>query len=207
MEIVLTVFIVGFLICFLIEKYSDNFEAKENERLSKEGEEIVSCPGCRQRMKRRQLLSPSGWPDSLVACESCIAKHYVCAHCKKLIPKQSAILPFWSQYTVRHSSASASVPDYYCKTCYPIVSADEQGIIAAFAVSPTDPAYYKTFHWLSFRDKVLKAKGRKCSMCGATRRIMNVHHLHYKTVGNESMDDVRVLCEQCHAKVHGRSHY
>ena len=31
---------------------------------------------------------------------------------------------------------------------------------------------------------------------------LNVHHLHYKTLGNEDIGDLVVLCKRCHNDYH-----
>ena len=62
-------------------------------------------------------------------------------------------------------------------------------------------AYMKSKRWRDFKDKVFKAKGRVCSVCGTTDGIINVHHLHYRTLGRERLQDVRVLCHNCHKNI------
>jgi 1-aminocyclopropane-1-carboxylate deaminase/D-cysteine desulfhydrase-like pyridoxal-dependent ACC family enzyme len=39
-----------------------------------------------------------------------------------------------------------------------------------------------------------------CQTCGATERL-EVHHKHYRTLGNESMDDLITLCRDCHEAI------
>src|SRR5437879_3292308 len=53
--------------------------------------------------------------------------------------------------------------------------------------------------WQTKRQEAFRAYGRKCAVCGATRRLQ-VHHLHYKTLGRESVGDFRILCKKCHKK-------
>lgn len=53
--------------------------------------------------------------------------------------------------------------------------------------------------WQAMRAKVFSAQGRYCAECGATRRL-TVHHLHYRTLGHESVPDFRVLCKNCHKR-------
>lgn len=77
--------------------------------------------------------------------------------------------------------------------------------------------------WQYFRQLVLFNRCYTCEHCGVTAsyfRIkhngewvtlpyyglvpeMHVHHKHYLTVGNECLDDVKLLCGDCHKKVHG----
>lgn len=59
--------------------------------------------------------------------------------------------------------------------------------------------------WLKFRDIVLKQKGRKCQDCGSTK-LLNIHHLDYKKdcyAWEYSIEDVVVVCKDCHKKRHG----
>lgn len=39
--------------------------------------------------------------------------------------------------------------------------------------------------------------GRKCQKCGRTKSLQ-VHHLHYETLFNESASDIEIVCTVCH---------
>ena len=57
------------------------------------------------------------------------------------------------------------------------------------------------------RDAIARAGGR-CERCGRDfgrrwRARPTVHHLHYGTLGRESLADVEALCQLCHAHEHG----
>ena len=47
--------------------------------------------------------------------------------------------------------------------------------------------------------------GYRCERCGfhGTDKQMELHHLHYDTLGREQTGDVQVLCARCHRGVHG----
>ena len=62
--------------------------------------------------------------------------------------------------------------------------------------------YLKTGHWKSTRYNRLKLSGFSCEVCGAKGVKLNVHHRTYKTRGNESQNDLAVLCELCHGDIH-----
>lgn len=63
--------------------------------------------------------------------------------------------------------------------------------------------YLKTKHWKRFRLKALKHHGKICMMCGEDKeKFYHVHHLTYKNRGHEQMQDVVVLCPDCHSAVH-----
>ncbi len=62
--------------------------------------------------------------------------------------------------------------------------------------------YLQSKHWKEFRLIALKHHGDKCCKCGGDYKI-SVHHLNYDNVGNESVDDVIVVCDNCHKEIHG----
>jgi hypothetical protein len=86
-----------------------------------------------------------------------------------------------------------------------------------------DPAYYTAPHWLATRDRRLAKAGHRCEharvvdegarlgghpyrhaveiRCPETSRLQ-VHHLHYNTVGREADDDLMVLCNRHHILAH-----
>lgn len=61
--------------------------------------------------------------------------------------------------------------------------------------------YYYSPRWLRLRREVLAFAEHKCNKCG-TRNELNVHHKHYKTLGNEDISDLIVLCKRCHSDLH-----
>ncbi len=62
--------------------------------------------------------------------------------------------------------------------------------------------YMKSKEWLQIRRGLLFGRlGRKCELCGSTENI-HVHHSNYDNLGQEQINDVVVLCEECHAKFH-----
>lgn len=63
--------------------------------------------------------------------------------------------------------------------------------------------YLKSLHWQGTRLLMANAPKSKCAFCGSSKSI-NIHHLHYKTVGNESSKDLRRLCRECHTLWHAK---
>ena len=66
--------------------------------------------------------------------------------------------------------------------------------------------YLRCKHWQEIRLKVLDRSGGKCEKCGYIPwkpGTLQVHHLTYKNVGNESLDELIVLCPRCHMELHG----
>lgn len=61
--------------------------------------------------------------------------------------------------------------------------------------------YIRSECWKRTRQRILqRAKGR-CESCG-TRARLQVHHLNYDNLGNESPEDLQALCGTCHEKTH-----
>ena len=59
--------------------------------------------------------------------------------------------------------------------------------------------YIKSSEWKEKRKTKLEACQNKCE-CegGCIRSATQVHHRHYETLGNESMEDLQALCAKCH---------
>ena len=62
--------------------------------------------------------------------------------------------------------------------------------------------YLNTPHWKFTRDCAIEYYGDNCCLCGSAAEI-NVHHRNYDNKGNEKMQDLIVLCNDCHSKFHG----
>lgn len=60
--------------------------------------------------------------------------------------------------------------------------------------------YLESDMWRDTR-RLIIAHYKKCQKCGSKKKLV-VHHLNYYTVTNESIDDVTVLCWDCHIKEH-----
>lgn len=63
-------------------------------------------------------------------------------------------------------------------------------------------AHLKSPYWDSLRRDVVARANGMCEMCGE-RRLTQVHHLHYDTLGHETLNDVEGLCARCHRYCHG----
>lgn len=64
-------------------------------------------------------------------------------------------------------------------------------------------SYIKGPIWRAFRERAFEFYGRSCAKCGSIHKL-HVHHKHYKTLFNEGLGDVMILCEPCHEEEHGR---
>ncbi len=74
--------------------------------------------------------------------------------------------------------------------------------------------YLLSPHWKAFRKIALEAQRSRlgfnvCERCpkNANKKSLNelhVHHLTYERLGNEAVDDVEIVCSECHDKIHLR---
>jgi len=62
--------------------------------------------------------------------------------------------------------------------------------------------YLLTPEWQETRLAKLDQAGHECRKCGA-HKTLHVHHLTYDHVGHEWLEELVVLCRDCHEVVHG----
>ena len=69
---------------------------------------------------------------------------------------------------------------------------------------PYDSTSYREYlnspAWRKRRRSIVR-RSCGCAICKTTRHLC-VHHLHYKTIGSESNEDVMVVCRLCHGRIH-----
>ena len=64
--------------------------------------------------------------------------------------------------------------------------------------------YMRSKEWKAKRQEKLEACDHKCECEGGCyRKATQIHHLHYDTLGEESMEDLQALCPKCHMKKSG----
>jgi hypothetical protein len=61
--------------------------------------------------------------------------------------------------------------------------------------------YLQTSEWYDKRNQVLRFSNHKCNRCKETENLQ-VHHLNYNSIGDESLNDLEVVCRSCHKKIH-----
>ncbi len=66
--------------------------------------------------------------------------------------------------------------------------------------------YIQSEEWKKKRMVALKAANYKCCRCERTENLQ-VHHLDYKYLYKERLNDVRVLCEKCHPMADAEREY
>jgi 5-methylcytosine-specific restriction endonuclease McrA len=62
------------------------------------------------------------------------------------------------------------------------------------------PEYVDYIHsdrWREFRRKAIRNALGRCERCGSGVNLQ-VHHLHYRSLGRERFADVAVVCAPCH---------
>ena len=65
--------------------------------------------------------------------------------------------------------------------------------------------YLQSWDWVRLRNREFARTDYRCEGCGfhGTDKQLEVHHLHYETLGREQVGDVQVLCKRCHRHAHG----
>ena len=63
--------------------------------------------------------------------------------------------------------------------------------------------YLLTEHWKMARDSVLLFWDNRCMICNSEEKI-HVHHRTYVRLGDEQMNDLVPLCEECHSLFHDK---
>ena len=70
-------------------------------------------------------------------------------------------------------------------------------------------AYLSSSKWQLLREVVFARDNHRCVVCGATD-ILNLHHIHYSNLGEDTTEDVVTLCggpDGCHTKLHNKLGY
>ena len=65
--------------------------------------------------------------------------------------------------------------------------------------------YLRSPEWQVTRERALVFWDRRCATCFATNNLQ-VHHRTYKRLGSEQLNDLIVLCDDCHSKFHKTLH-
>jgi 5-methylcytosine-specific restriction endonuclease McrA len=72
-------------------------------------------------------------------------------------------------------------------------------------------SYLDSEKWQEFRQLALLYYGQRCNRCHRWRNQLGpdewleVDHLHYRTLYNETLGDVQILCNTCHKRKTVRS--
>ena len=63
--------------------------------------------------------------------------------------------------------------------------------------------YLRSKKWRKKKKECIEFYGEFCFMCGKYSKRLQIHHLSYSNIGNESMSDLMALCSRCHKLIHG----
>lgn len=67
--------------------------------------------------------------------------------------------------------------------------------------------------WKALKWRRLLEAGFRCEMCNrrytgkrprSALKVFQLHHITYRTLGGESLDDVLIVCDSCHSWIHGK---
>ena len=61
--------------------------------------------------------------------------------------------------------------------------------------------YLLSPHWKSIRKVALRSAGYRCKICGSAKNLQ-VHHITYEHLWQETDDDLLVVCKHCHEFLH-----
>ncbi len=56
--------------------------------------------------------------------------------------------------------------------------------------------------WKTLKRKVIEQRGNRCERCEKESASLELHHLHYESLGSERPEDVELLCAECHTEAH-----
>jgi 5-methylcytosine-specific restriction endonuclease McrA len=64
--------------------------------------------------------------------------------------------------------------------------------------------YLSSKEWLQKKQYFLMCYDNNCGVCFRKFKNsdLNLHHLHYKTLGHENWDDLMLVCRGCHGYIH-----
>jgi len=63
-------------------------------------------------------------------------------------------------------------------------------------------AYLASPAWGAVRARIFASRLRQCERCGAFGCILDLHHKSYARFGNESDEDLMIVCRSCHDRIH-----
>lgn len=61
--------------------------------------------------------------------------------------------------------------------------------------------YLKSKEWKKIRNLVFLQMGKKCCRCNENKTL-EIHHITYKNIFKEKIEDLEVVCKPCHVKIH-----
>jgi len=80
---------------------------------------------------------------------------------------------------------------------------NDQGRIHKLRTMPYEE-YLQTSEWKEKRAQALERDNNCCRVCNSDERL-HVHHRTYARRGNENLEDLTTLCEECHERFHRKT--
>lgn len=62
--------------------------------------------------------------------------------------------------------------------------------------------YLKSNAWIGLKKQIIAERGDMCERCGNNENGVDLHHLTYVRLGSELPGDFKLLCRDCHKKMH-----
>lgn len=62
--------------------------------------------------------------------------------------------------------------------------------------------YLQSNHWKKVKQRFWKSKLTKSCACCGTKTNLDLHHLTYKRIGCEKLNDFKLICRSCHNDTH-----
>lgn len=79
-------------------------------------------------------------------------------------------------------------------------------VVNQFMSAAQKAAYLNSPEWQTKRQAVLYRDNYCCRVCKSNVNLQ-VHHIHYTSLGNEPLEDLVTLCEKCHQRLHDKLGY
>jgi 5-methylcytosine-specific restriction endonuclease McrA len=122
-------------------------------------------------------------------------KEYQCdgEGCNKIIAKRDRYLDRVVRHPKNHHRR-------YCEDCGPSVLEGAQGYHLLNGRNDFPDRYQNAIgskHWKLLKGDVIQQRGLRCERCDSYEAL-ELHHLHYRTLGSERPEDVELLCPKCH---------
>ena len=89
---------------------------------------------------------------------------------------------------------------------YSIVDADSKPVANMFMSAREKAAHLRSEYWYDLKHLALERSNHCCTHCKSKRRLV-LHHLHYCTLGAEGINDVVIICQPCHQRIHDLTGY
>jgi len=184
--------------CEFCEKEFDTFKSQDNSYCSYE------CAGKAKSKHEERICAYCGESFEIKRTATNICCSWKCRIARQRTPDwptrtkelkecQQCGKEFW----VRQNRLKIGEGKFCSKKC---LSKSQQ------IFNATAPEFYNMAEWREIRIKVLERDDNRCKTCGFNGKGLHVHHIEYKrNGGNEDMNNLITMCNQCHMRIHGQN--